>query len=1007
MKRRGKSINALVLSSLLTVLFVSGINLISEEAMAYTPHAPIYIWMDGGFFPANGVTGGTGTPSDPYIIEGWEIDASTGTGIEIYNSNAHFIIRDVYIHSGGTDYDGIYLFNADNGRVENALVTNNNYGIHISRSDVRVVNSNVSLNNDAGIRLSSYDGAVENCEIYSNKGRGILFQFSENSIATGNTISNNNVGIYFFGAKNVTVTDNNIFSNKNYGTMLWASTLVSLTGNSIFSNEWEGIAFQGSSFVDIVDNAIVQNGYNGIDTYGAQWITIVNNSITANDNHGMAIRYADHVEAIGNTVSSNSVDGIYFLFTNTDVIIDNDISLNGGFGMELQSSVYLTILGNRFVRDDMIIVGSALDHFNSHTITDNNSVNDLPLYYHKDCNDLVVDNVPMGELLVVNCTNVEARNLTIADTDVGIEMAYVDSASIDANNVSSNNHYGIYLYSTSNTALTGNHISHNRNGISIRSSTEPTLVGNTVLSNDEYGIYVYSSVGTTLVDNYVEDNQYGIHFGYSTDTDITHNYASGSKYAIRSGYSTFSNITRNIIRENEFGIHMGDSDVANIVYNDVSNNANGTCLNTSTGIHIYSNNFIDNGMQAWDDNETENFWNDSYPSGGNYWSDYAGMDAKSGPSQDQPGSDGIGDQPYPIVGGFRNDTYPLMNPAEHPIQPPSAPQNLQATPGEGEVTLTWEPPTFNDSFPVSNYLIYRGTSSGSESFLVELGDVLTHTDTGLSNGQTYYYQVSAKTVGGEGERSDEANATPATIPGAPVISDTTVADGRITINWTAPADDGGAPITNYRIYRGNSSGQETFLAETGNVSGFEDTGLTNGVTYFYMVAAVNRVGQGPNSTEVNATPENWPPACTIVDPSPGETISGLYTFSGNLSDSDGTVERVEIRFDDGNWIEMAAMDYWRHIVDSTTLKDGEHTVYARAWDGEKYSPEVNTSFTVDNVAEGTSIFPELWFWSLIVVVIVVVVLAVLLVRHRRREGLGEETAPEEPKDEMESVEETD
>jgi len=56
-----------------------------------------------------------------------------------------------------------------------------------------------------------------------------------------------------------------------------------------------------------------------------------------------------------------------------------------------------------------------------------------------------------------------------------------------------------------------------------------------------------------------------------------------------------------------------------------------------------------------------NFWDDGYPSGGNYWSDYKGTDLYSGPYQNETGSDGIGDTPY-VIYGDNVDHYPLMNP---------------------------------------------------------------------------------------------------------------------------------------------------------------------------------------------------------------------------------------------------------------------------------------------------------------------------------------------------------
>jgi len=76
---------------------------------------------------------------------------------------------------------------------------------------------------------------------------------------------------------------------------------------------------------------------------------------------------------------------------------------------------------------------------------------------------------------------------------------------------------------------------------------------------------------------------------------------------------------------------------------------------------VYHNNFIENYRyhQARVDKSHNVHWDDSYPSGGNYWSDYAGVDVKSGPYQNETGGDGIGDTPY-IIDVNNQDNYPLM-----------------------------------------------------------------------------------------------------------------------------------------------------------------------------------------------------------------------------------------------------------------------------------------------------------------------------------------------------------
>ena len=92
----------------------------------------------------------------------------------------------------------------------------------------------------------------------------------------------------------------------------------------------------------------------------------------------------------------------------------------------------------------------------------------------------------------------------------------------------------------------------------------------------------------------------------------------------------------------------------------IENNIRGIRLSSSYNNRIYHNRLMKNKTQAWDDGS--NYWDNGYPSGGNYWSDYAGMDNYQGENQDIPGSDGIGDTPYYIPGGANKDRYPFIVP---------------------------------------------------------------------------------------------------------------------------------------------------------------------------------------------------------------------------------------------------------------------------------------------------------------------------------------------------------
>ncbi|RLF54241.1 MAG: hypothetical protein DRN28_05710, partial [Thermoplasmata archaeon] len=154
--------------------------------------------------------------------------------------------------------------------------------------------------------------------------------------------------------------------------------------------------------------------------------------------------------------------------------------------------------------------------------------------------------------------------------------------------------------------------------------------------------------------------------------------------------------------------------------------------------------------------------------------------------------------------------------------------------------------------------------------------VTTYNDTGVTNGQRYYYRVSAVNGVGEGELSEEVSALPQGVPSAPQNLVARGGDGYVVLTWEAPADDGGSPIIGYKIYRGTSSGNETYLTMVGgNETTYNDTGVTNGQTYYYRVSAVNGVGEGELSEEVSATPQSAPPAPADTSTSGGMSILPL------------------------------------------------------------------------------------------------------------------------------------
>jgi hypothetical protein len=112
---------------------------------------------------------------------------------------------------------------------------------------------------------------------------------------------------------------------------------------------------------------------------------------------------------------------------------------------------------------------------------------------------------------------------------------------------------------------------------------------------------------------------------------------------------------------------------------------------------------------------------------------------------------------------FSSDWNQITAVNDQPIvtNPPSAPLNLQATGGNGQVSLTWSAPSSNGGASVTSYTLYKSIIQGQETKSVTLPSTSTsYTDSSVTNGQAYYYTITATNIAGESPQSNEATATP-------------------------------------------------------------------------------------------------------------------------------------------------------------------------------------------------------------------------------------------------------
>jgi fibronectin type 3 domain-containing protein len=187
-----------------------------------------------------------------------------------------------------------------------------------------------------------------------------------------------------------------------------------------------------------------------------------------------------------------------------------------------------------------------------------------------------------------------------------------------------------------------------------------------------------------------------------------------------------------------------------------------------------------------------------------------------------------------------------FGPEDQRPTPPDTPNSLHASIGDQQVFLTWSDPIYNGGSPITGYIIYQGTTSGTLPEYRTIGNFISFNDINVTNGQIYYYQVAAVNALGPGPRTPEINATPATVPTPPLNLYAVAGDDHINLTWDPPAFDGGSPIVEYFIYKGESISTKTHeITVGGNDTTYNDSGLQNDKTYYYR-------GESDFSNEVEA-----------------------------------------------------------------------------------------------------------------------------------------------------------
>jgi hypothetical protein len=178
---------------------------------------------------------------------------------------------------------------------------------------------------------------------------------------------------------------------------------------------------------------------------------------------------------------------------------------------------------------------------------------------------------------------------------------------------------------------------------------------------------------------------------------------------------------------------------------------------------------------------------------------------------------------------------------------PAAPSGLMATAGNAQVSVAW-----NAVSGATTYHVKRSTTHGGPYSQIAAPSDTSYKDSGLTNGTTYYYVVSAVNSIGESANSAEVSATPEmpiAVPPVPTGLAAVAGNQQVALNWSASSG-----ATGYHVKRSTTSGGPYTQVAAPSGTSENDTGLSDGTTYYYVVSAINSAGESANSAQVSATP---------------------------------------------------------------------------------------------------------------------------------------------------------
>jgi len=642
------------------------------------------------------------------VLSGNNVTENYGGGMWIINSENVILNGNEVTSNGCLDFHiaGI-LFNATKkSKITNNTIRKNYNGIRLILSSNNTISENMLISNwwRGNVILEDSNNNTISKNYLKEGAQNLMLEGSSGNIISENKfVGSFGTSVYIkYHSNNNKICGNNI-SESERGILLIASSNNNLSRNLMSRNKYS-LGVDGSilshfiHYIDtsnLVDEKTLYYILNQKDvvinptTYPyIGYLALINCSKIevkdlnlTNEIQGLLVAYTSNSIITNNTITNNWA-GIWFLYSSCNTVSENNITTNE-YGVVFKESSDNCISGNSITANKVDAI--ELARCSNNTLTRN---------------DIIANEGCGIELWSSEYNSLSENNITNNHDGISLYSSSNYNA-IYENYITANGYFGIMLYKCLNNSIFENSLTGNHQGIYLQESRGNTLRGNIMVNNTE-SFGVWSDWGLSYFVNDVDDsniidgkpiyylvnnrdrsippnagyvglinctnivianlnlekNHQGILLVYTANSTIIGNKIENNRFGVLLAYSSNISLCGNDVKNNLYGIFLQHSRDNRIFANNIQNNIYGIILQWSTNNLVYHNNFIRNRKQVHIyPSDIANTLDNGYPSGGNYWSDYLGVDADG---------DGIGDTPY-VIDADNQDRFPLIHPWTQPI----------------------------------------------------------------------------------------------------------------------------------------------------------------------------------------------------------------------------------------------------------------------------------------------------------------------------------------------------